>query len=324
MFDNTNDFDFLLYKYLEHLQAEGFATDTIYRRKIYVNRFFSWCRKNKIIKLMQVSQTTLEKYQKYLGKVKRNDKFMSVESRSRYIFAVSDFFFYLLQNNFILINPAEKLAKAKLPSRIPKDILNKEEIQAIFSCSTELGQSVAGNDKQNSLRDRAILELLYFCGLRRMELVRLNINDIDFTNARLSIRESKCAKDRIVPINPSALNSLNKYIETARPNLIKGNEKTVFLADNNKPFRPDALSSLVGNYVKKATNKKAACHIFRHSIATHLLENGMDIRYIQEFLGHDNINTTKIYTRVSIAKLKEVHEKTHPGKLSELYKQKMD
>jgi integrase/recombinase XerD len=160
-----------------------------------------------------------------------------------------------------------------------------------------------------------MLEILYSSGLRRMELLHLKLYDVDQKHGLVTVREGKGKRDRVVPIGERALAWLDIYLNTLRPEIVrKPDNGIVFLTSNGAQFTPNYLSWLARQYVKSASiGKNGACHIFRHTMATLMLEGGADIRYIQAMLGHVRLDTTQIYTHVSIRKLKEVHEATHPG-----------
>jgi integrase/recombinase XerD len=165
------------------------------------------------------------------------------------------------------------------------------------------------------LRDRAILEMLYSTGLRRTELTNLMIHDLDQSRQTVFVRLGKGKKDRIVPIGERALAWAAKYLYEARPRIVVEPDcGRLFLSREGGPVAPATLTELVGEYVLAAgVGKSGACHLFRHTMATLMLEGGADVRFIQEMLGHANLQTTQIYTRVSIQKLKAIHDATHPG-----------
>ena len=165
------------------------------------------------------------------------------------------------------------------------------------------------------LRDRAILETGYSTGLRRMELIRLRLYDLDFARGVLAVREGKGRKDRVVPIGERAIAWLGKYLDEARPGfVVEPDEGTVFLTRRGRPSHPNNFSRLTRDYLVAAgVAKRGACHLLRHTMATAMLEHGADVRVIQEILGHARLTTTQLYTRVSIRLLKAVHTATHPA-----------
>jgi len=174
-----------------------------------------------------------------------------------------------------------------------------------------------GRRPTTGLRDRAILETLYSTGLRRAELARLAVHDVDFAGGALTVRKGKGGKDRVVPIGERALAWIEKYLADARPALARAGDEadTLFLSERGgKPLTVAYLSSMATRYVTRAGfGKSGSCHLFRHTCATLMLEGGADIRHVQEQLGHACLQTTQIYTHVSISRLKEVHAATHPA-----------
>jgi len=165
------------------------------------------------------------------------------------------------------------------------------------------------------IRDRAIIETLYSTGIRRAELIHLKLYDIDTRNGTLMVREGKGKKDRMVPLGQRACLWIDKYTDEVRPGLVvEPDDGWLFLHEYGEAFHRNRLTDLVRKYIEQAgIGKPGACHIFRHTMATLMLDNGADIRHIQMMLGHSQLSTTEIYTQVSIKKLKEVHTLTHPA-----------
>jgi integrase/recombinase XerD len=165
------------------------------------------------------------------------------------------------------------------------------------------------------MRDRTMMEVLYATGMRRMELARLALGDIDAERGVVMIVEGKGGKDRLIPMGERALHWVDRYLQEARPQLAwNQTEATVFLGREGHPMNPMWLSTTVARYVERAQlGKKGGCHLFRHTMATLMLEGGADIRFIQAMLGHAELSTTQIYTQVAIRQLQKVHASTHPG-----------
>ena len=153
--------------------------------------------------------------------------------------------------------------------------------------------------------------------MRRLELVNLKLWDLDLERVTVTIRQGKGKKDRIIPMGDRAAAWVRKYLTESRPQLAtEPDDKTVFLCHDGEPFSLDYLTEVVRDYVDAANlGKRGACHLFRHTMATLMLEGGADIRFIQAMLGHADLNTTQIYTHVAIRQLQEIHRATHPAKL---------
>jgi integrase/recombinase XerD len=220
---------------------------------------------------------------------------------------VRTWFRWLVRNHHILHNPASDLDMPKIEKRLPRAVLSEEEAERVM-----LQPDV--NDPLG-LRDRAIMETLYSTGIRRTELVNLKLYNLDRERGTLSIWQGKGKKDRIIPIGERAVAWVEKYLRESRPRLaIEPDDGTVFVSSEGGAFHPDRLSMLVREHVEKANiGKKGACHMFRHTMATLMLEGGADIRFIQEMLGHSDLQSTQVYTQVSIRQLKQIHSVTHPG-----------
>ena len=213
----------------------------------------------------------------------------------------------MTRQNHILHNPASELELPRLPHRLPRNVLTAQEAEQVIA-QPDIREPIG-------LRDRAILEMLYSTGIRRMEVINLKLYDLDLDRGTFLIRQGKGKKDRFVPIGDRAVAWLQKYIREARPQLaIEPDTGTLFLAHNGEGIGRDMMTMTVRSYVLKAkVGKAGACHLFRHTMATLMLEGGADIRFIQEMLGHARLDTTQIYTQVSIRLLKQIHSATHPA-----------
>jgi integrase/recombinase XerD len=165
------------------------------------------------------------------------------------------------------------------------------------------------------VRDRSLLETLYSTGIRRMEAVRLGVFDVDLPRGAMTVRQGKGRKDRVVPMGARAAAWVEKYVQEVRPLFVmEPDPGALFLTEDGDPITPSRLTQMVRRYVDRAElGKRGSCHLWRHTCATLMLENGADIRFIQEMLGHADLSTTQIYTQVSIKKLQETHAATHPG-----------
>jgi integrase/recombinase XerD len=222
---------------------------------------------------------------------------------------VRAFFAWLCRQNHLLANPAADLELPRAEKRLPRHVLTASEAERVLA-RPDVAAPIG-------LRDRAILETLYSTGMRRMELAHLKLFDFDAERGTLFVRQGKGKKDRMIPIGARAIGWVRRYLDDARPSLVTTpDDGTLFLSNLGQAFEVNRLTEIVRDYVAAAEiGKTGACHLFRHTCATLMLENGADIRFIQQLLGHEKLETTQIYAQVSIRMLKEVHTRTHPATL---------
>lgn len=298
-------------KYETHQRAKNTAEITILNRKINLARFVRFAQKQGVTDVKALTGAHFDAYQKQLSHLKHFKSGNPLTIRSVYdrMALVLLFFSWLTKNNFLLHNPAGTIELPRAPKQLPMHILSLAEIAAIFA-QPKLTE-------RWGVRDRAILEVLYSTGIRRKELCNLKLENIDWENCTIFVAAGKGLKDRYVPIGKNALTWLRLYIEEHRLPLLAGSEcDYVFIkyyAGKIGKLCIDRLGIMVSDYIRWAgIDKRGGCQLFRHSMATLLLDHGADIRYIQEILGHEDLETTKIYTHVSIGKLQEVHAQTHP------------
>jgi integrase/recombinase XerD len=296
--------------FVEWTEAAGLAKHTAAIRRSALDAFIGWADERGITRPQDITRPVLERYQRALYLARKADGSpLAFSTQVARLNPLKAFFKWLVRERHILYNPAAELELPKLPQRLPQVVLKVEEVEAILA-QPDVG-TLAG------LRDRAMLETLYSTAIRRMELANLKLHDLDTRHGTLMVRLGKGAKDRMVPVGARACAWLDKYLAEVRPELLGArDEGTLFLTDYGEPFAKNRLGDLVKRYIARAgLAVPGACHLFRHACATHMLENGADIRYIQALLGHAELSTTQIYTQVSIAKLKSIHAATHPARL---------
>jgi integrase/recombinase XerD len=299
----------LLDKYLQYLTAKGSTDDTLKVRRVYLGMFLSWCHTRGLTKPSEISKTLLESYQQHLFHYrKKNGQPLAVSSQHSRLEALKVWFKWMARQNHISHDPASDLELPRLGYQLPT-VLNKDEAELV------LQQPNTGGPL--GIRDRAMMEVFYSTGMRRIELLHLKIQDVDRKLGVVMIRQGKGKRDRVVPVGERALAWLETYLNQARPRIAaEPGDGTVFLTSRGEPFSPNHLTFQVRRYVRAArTGKTGACHLFRHTMATLMLEGGADIRFIQQMLGHARLDTTQIYTHVSIRMLKQVHAATHPAAL---------
>lgn len=308
----------MLRPFLEWLRVKGYAERTVENREVYLSFFAAWCAERGVTTPQEVTKPLIERYQRHLYHLRKKDgRPLSFRSQRTRLLPLRAYFKWLARQNHILYNPASELDMPKMEKRLPRHILTLQEAEAVLNQPNV--QDALG------LRDRAILEVLYSTGIRRMEVVNLGLYDLDEERGTLMVRQGKGKKDRMVPIGERAVAWMQKYLFEVRPKLVTGVDGGhLFLTKEGESFSPNGLTKLVREYVDAAeSGKTGSCHLFRHTVATLMLENGADIRYIQQMLGHAELTTTEIYTQVSIRKLKEIHTLTHPAGRPEALKPKV-
>ncbi len=295
-------------QYAEWLQMHQFSEHLVEVRGKHLQGFVEWCDARGVGKFSQVNRGMLERYQRWLFYYRKaNGKPLSVGTQFARLSSVRGFMRWASRYHLVESNPAADLMMPKMPARLPREILSPREVETIMN-QPDISDALG-------LRDRAILEVFYSTGMRRSELCHLLLHDVDQERGTVMIREGKGRKDRMVPIGARALDWLDKYLRESRPHLlVEPDPQTLFLSRTGDPFHVDALSAIARKYIDAANiGKRGSCHLFRHSMATGMLENGADIRFIQALLGHASMETTSVYTRVAIGKLKEIHTATHPA-----------
>ncbi|WP_405729694.1 site-specific tyrosine recombinase XerD [Anaerotignum sp.] len=222
---------------------------------------------------------------------------------SRNIASIRSFFQFLQRKGIVTENPAADLELPKVEKKVP-EILSLDKVELL------LEQPSGDEDKE--IRDKAMLELLYATGIRVTELISLRVEDIN-----LPLEYIRCGSDtksRIIPIGAQAKASLRRYLDKVREHmLLRPDEEVLFVNCNGKPMTRQGFWKIIKAYAKKAgIEEDITPHMLRHSFAAHLIENGADLRSVQEMLGHSDISTTQIYTKLTNQKLKNVYAKTHP------------
>ena len=300
----------LLERYLIWIETHHFATNTVAIRRLLLSRFVVWCLDRDLTRPHDITPEIIERFQRHLFHYRKRDgKPLAISSQSHWLTALRSWFTWLKDQKILKQNPTVEMRLPREEKRLPRHALTCDEVEAILA--------QPDITKPTGLRTRAIMETLYSTGLRRVEVLNLYLSDIDQQRRVVLVRQGKGHKDRFVPIGERALAWINKYVDLARPQLAKDpTQPLLFISNTGGPVHPNALSALVRRMMNKAgVTKKGACHLFRHTAATVMLDRGADVRHIQAILGHVSLSTTQIYTHVSIGKLCEVHERTHPARL---------
>lgn len=307
--EHTGFYPYVL-RYNESLGIRNYSIVTVQRRDSDLRRFIAWCDERSLEHPNQITKIILDAYQKHLYYYRQeNGEPLTPTTRNHYISSIKMFFKWLAQENYLPYNPAsEVIAPRPTASRLPL-VLTPDQVESLLQ--------QPALDTAYGVRDRAILEVFYATGIRRLELCRLQMQDVVLAQQLLYVRRGKNGKDRLLPLGERATHWLVRYLNDARPQLVVDiREDTLFLNDYGARFADSKLGDRVKRLMEHAgIHTEGSCHLLRHAMATHMLENGAELRYIQAMLGHADLKSTQIYTHVSIHKLQAIHAATHPAKL---------
>jgi integrase/recombinase XerD len=296
----------------EWMQARNYAVTTVEQYQRHLAQTAAWLEERGVTRPAEVTRPVLQRYQRWLFHYRTpSGRPLSFRAQYQRLEALRVFFRWLARQNRILYNPAADLDLPRLERRLPKWVLTHTEAERVLA-QADLNDPLG-------VRDRAMLEVLYATGIRRFELAGLCVYDLDGERGTLTVRQGKGHKDRLVPIGERAVRWVDRYLVEVRPLLVvEPDDGVLFLGAAGEPMGLHRLSELVRDYVDSAgVGKRGSCHLFRHSMATAMLEGGADIRFIQQMLGHAHIAATEIYTKVSIRRLQQVYAATHPAAFAE-------
>lgn len=292
--------DSLLNKFLEYLIFEREASNnTVESYSRDLRQFKKYIIDNEINDFRLVNKTTIITYLVYLQKIGR-----APSTVSRNLASVRSFYQFLLNEGIVKKDPTVNLQSPKNEKKLPQ-ILTPKEVELLLE-QPDLNTS-------KGVRDRAMLELLYAAGIRVSELVALDIEDINLKLGFL-VCSKNASNERSIPIGRIAIEILREYLLNHRKNFVKDDsEKALFLNYHGKRLTRQGFWKIVKSYTKKIDlNKDITPHTLRHSFAAHLIENGADLKSVQEMLGHSDISTTQVYAKITKSTLRDVYNKTHP------------
>lgn len=284
--------------FLEYLTVElGLSPNT----KQAYERDLKLFHKNIGKGLCQVSRSDIVSYMQFL---KANN--YAATSIARRLAALKAFYRFMAAEGYIQVDPAQVIEAGTKGTRLPR-VLNLREVEKLLETpDVSTGEGY---------RDRTMLELLYATGMRVSEMINLNLSDINL-NMKYVIAFGKGSKERIIPLGKTAVSYLDTYLNVVRPRFVHINnmeERHLFLTVYGKGMTRQRFWQIIKEYGKKAgIRKELSPHILRHSFATHLLDNGADLRSVQELLGHSDISTTQIYTHLTNKRLRIIYDKAHP------------
>jgi len=305
-------FENYLNYFKDYLLTKKYSERTItsYTHEIKMFLLFVDEKYPRIKAITQITKDTTADYLNYLTCYKdKKGNSLSGKTIKIKIISLRNFFKYLLKHDYILNNPMILIELPREERELPRSVLTEEEVKEILTkikTNTPIG-----------LRNKAVIELFYSSGIRTSELGNLKINDIDLKEQIAIIVKGKGNKTRMVPIGQHACYYIEQYIEKARKFMLKGKLKDdgyLFLTERGTKFDRETLNKCVIRQVMKniRINKNVTCYTFRHSVATHLVKNKVDIRYVCQLLGHESLRTTQKYCHLEISDLKKMHSLYHP------------
>jgi len=288
----------LYLSYLSDVKHSSMNTIRSYKRDLM--HFVDYMKQNGTLRVADVNQTQVRSY--VLDMENRN---FSSATVSRNIASLRSFFLFLLEKGLVSGNPASEIKAPKVEKKIP-DVLTIEEVSLLLEQPS--------GDSPKEIRDKAMLELLYATGLRVTELISLRYQDINLSMSFVECHDG--SKSRIIPIENAAKTALERYLGSVRDKICGGSDY-LFTNLKGEEMSRQGFWKLIKSYAKRAgIEKEITPYMIRHSFASHMVNNGADLRSVQEMLGHSDISTTQIYLKGKPGRLKEVYDRTHPRALA--------
>lgn len=287
-------------KYLEYVTKElNYSKETIKNYKVDLESYCVFLRKCKM-DYLKINKTEIMQYLKHLDSLHYSNKTIS-----RHLSSLRSFYNYLVEIKILKTNIYKRIRNPKLEKKLP-NYLNVNEIETILDSLKE--------GTKEEIRNKCLFEILYSTGIRVSEASNIKLKDIDLNNQSIRIF-GKGSKERFVYFGKVAQNILNKYLKVRNEFLPENNREYLFLNSNGSKLSRESIGQIINRIIDSSNiNHKISPHVLRHTFATHLLDNGADLRSVQELLGHENMNTTEIYTHVSNERLRMAYLKYHPNK----------
>ena len=315
---SPGSFTRLVPAWLADLAVRGYAEASRQTWSVAMGLFAAWAAERDLTEAGQVSRAVLEAYQRHLyrmrtghgrgprGSSRTGEHPLAIRTQRSRLFAVEAFYRWAVRRGCVPANPAADLELPRKQRSLPDYLTDAEANQLLGMCEV----STPGG-----LRDRAVLELLYSTGLRRMEAVNLAVYGVDLERGIIHVVKGKGGKDRFVPIGARAAGWMSRYLTEVRPVWCRDiTQDRLFLDHDGLPMSAGAFGGRLHRLLAASgITKRGACHLFRHAFATGLVEAGCDIRLIAAMLGHSDLDSTMLYTRVGIGRLVAAHKLYHPS-----------
>ena len=289
----------LIDEFIDHLWLEGgLSKNTLNSYRFDLCNFSNWLKKTNIIHIENVTRSDIQQYLSF--------KFPSSKARSisRLLSTLRRFYRFLYREKKIITDPTLQIQKPKIPKSLPKS-LSEDEVESLLE-APDINIDIG-------LRDKAMIELLYACGLRVSELVNIQLTELSLNDGVIRVT-GKGDKTRLVPMGEEAMDCIQKYLLSARERILKNKKsKYLFVTHRGQSMTRQTFWHSIKKYAIIANIKQSISpHILRHAFATHLINHGADLRVVQMLLGHSDISTTQIYTHVARERLKTIHKSHHP------------
>jgi len=300
-----------LHQFAERLELLGYSQRCVADYTYVVRRFLRYLEEHEGVRLVEdIRAEHITAYHTYLqfGHF-RNGKHLAARSVAFFLGPLRTFFRIMAEEGLIPQDLSAHVVRPKRRTYLPRHVPSQQQMMQLLGA--------AGATDTLGIRNRCILELLYATGIRSQELRLLALDDYDSSEHTLYVT-GKGHKDRVVPVGWWVVSYLREYLQVARPRLLTREDTDVlFLTRRGGPLSKGDVGYIVHKYVQRAGLERISPHTLRHACATHLLQNGADVRYVQELLGHEYLSSTQIYTRVDITDLKSVHKRFHPRERGE-------
>jgi len=293
--------------YIQYLNGAGRSFYTIKNTRSVLHNFAVFLEGQNINTVEELNADVLEEYQQDLAfHITATGRMLSLRTQCFMLGAIKSFTKYLKSKDYLLTDPGEMIKLPKKPRRLPKVILNIQDVKKLIEAPD--------THTNRGYRNRVIVEILYDTAIRRSEVSNIQLNDLDLDAGFIKIK-GKGNKERVVPVSQRVCGLVKNYILSVRPCFAKDkDEDYLFLNRWGKKMDPNGIWAVVKRCSSLSKIKKnISTHTLRHTCATHMLKNGAPIRHLQEMLGHESLESTQIYTHVTINDLKEVHKKYHPS-----------
>ena len=301
-----------LRRYLNYMLAVGRSRHTVRGAKSALKQLIQFLESFGVTEVTLFDADALMRYREDLAwRLTPKGTPLTVRSQLELLGHLAAFCRFLVAQGWLLVDPSVKIPRPKKPRRLPRSIMEPKDIEQLMA--------LPDMQKLRGYRDRVMLEVLYSTALRREEIANLTLVDVDTDGGYVFVREGKGGKDRVVPLGRSVCDLVKSYLRGIRPDWVNAaHDRHLFLNRWGRRMDPNSVWAVVRKYVTLAgIDKPASTHSLRHSCATHMLRNGAPIRQLQEMLGHASLETTQLYTRVTINDLRAMHAKFHPREQSD-------